>query len=129
MRSVIGAVIIENKNILLVRKKNKLILPGGKPENGESDISCLSREIREELSGTKIDLKSVRYFDTFEGISPNSKSSIQLRVYLAGLEGYLGEASSEISERGGFNYSQTLQDNPSEVTRDILTSLYEKHFL
>jgi len=52
MRIAIGAAIIEDGKILLVRKRQSWILPGGKPEPKESDIECLCREVSEELSGT-----------------------------------------------------------------------------
>ena len=38
MRTVINAAIIQDKKILLVKKKETWILPGGKPDGGESDL-------------------------------------------------------------------------------------------
>jgi 8-oxo-dGTP diphosphatase len=47
----VGLAVIRNGKLLLVRKRGleHLILPGGKPEAGESEIEVLHREIREEL--------------------------------------------------------------------------------
>jgi ADP-ribose pyrophosphatase YjhB (NUDIX family) len=60
LRTAINAVIIEDGKILLVRKRQTWILPGGKPGINESDLECLCREIREELSGTQLD--NIRYY-------------------------------------------------------------------
>ena len=54
MRIAISAVIIERDKLLLVKKRNSWILPGGKIEKNEGNLECLSREVSEELSGTKI---------------------------------------------------------------------------
>lgn len=47
----IGLAVISGDRLLLVRKRGSdfYILPGGKPERGESDAQTLSREIEEEL--------------------------------------------------------------------------------
>ena len=56
MRTAIGAAIINEGKLLIVRKKQSWILPGGKPEPGESDLDCLCREVGQELSGTKLEV-------------------------------------------------------------------------
>jgi 8-oxo-dGTP diphosphatase len=47
----IGLAVIDGDRLLLVRKRGSefYILPGGKPERGESDTETLSREVEEEL--------------------------------------------------------------------------------
>ena len=47
----IGAAVISNDRLLVVRKRGlaAYILPGGKPEPGETDLETLSREVKEEL--------------------------------------------------------------------------------
>lgn len=47
----IGLAVIRDGHLLVLRKKKgrTFILPGGKPEEGEDDLTALVREIREEL--------------------------------------------------------------------------------
>lgn len=58
---------IVDKKILSTLSRNKTVyyLPGGKREPGESDIACLQREIREELS-VELLTDSIRYIGVFE---------------------------------------------------------------
>lgn len=54
MRTIrkIGLLVVRDGRLLVVRKRGGTlwILPGGKPEPGESDEQALNREVREELS-------------------------------------------------------------------------------
>jgi 8-oxo-dGTP diphosphatase len=81
LRKVVSVVAIKRKKILLVKKRNTWILPGGKPEDGESDLECLHREIKEELPGVK--LYKIRYYGSFTGTAPNSGDGIVNEVYIA----------------------------------------------
>jgi 8-oxo-dGTP diphosphatase len=62
----IGLAVVHDGCLLLVRKRGSqcYILPGGKPEPGEDDISALTREINEEL-GCTVDLHSAFYLGAF----------------------------------------------------------------
>ena len=82
MRTAINAAIIKEGKLLLVKKKNIWILPGGKPEPDEKDLECLSREISvEELPGTK--LCNIRYYKDFEGQTPHKGDTLRAKVYFA----------------------------------------------
>lgn len=87
MRKAIGAAVIDSGRILLVRKGSHWILPGGKPEGNESDLECLAREVGEELSGTK--LKDIKFYGTFEGITPHKGDLLTAEVYFAQIDGHL----------------------------------------
>jgi 8-oxo-dGTP diphosphatase len=62
----IGLAVLKGGRLLLVRKRGTAcyILPGGKPEQGEDDLTALGREIEEEL-GCRVDLTCVRFVGDF----------------------------------------------------------------
>ena len=119
MRVAIDAAIINDNKILLVRKRQSWILPGGKPNPNESDLECLCREVIEELSGTQ--LKNIRYYGDFEGKTPHTGDVLRAKVYFADIKGKLCQPSAEIEEYKWVNY--TTQYNLSEITSKILKSL------
>ncbi len=81
MRRAVNAIIISDGRLLIVRKKDSWILPGGKIEPGESDEECLRREMSEELP--KLVISDLRYFAEFIGTTPHSKTELCAVVYLA----------------------------------------------
>jgi 8-oxo-dGTP diphosphatase len=124
MRIAIDAAIINDGKILLVKKNETWILPGGKPEGNESEIECLCREVRQELSGTE--LSNINYYHDFEGITPNKKDILKAKVYFADIKGALGQPSAEISECKWIDYPYKY--NLSEITSKIIDSLmYDGH--
>ena len=124
MRIAVSAIIIRQGRLLLVRKKRVWILPGGKPESGESDINCLNREIAEELTGAK--LRIIRRLDMFQGKTPHVGDMIRVETYLAALEGD-AHPSGEID--AVLWTSQPEKHLLSEVTKNIVASLHENHLL
>jgi len=69
MKKAVNALIIRDKKLLLFRKNLTWILPGGKPEKGESDIETLVREFKEEASGAEIEVGE--YYGSFIGMTPH----------------------------------------------------------
>ncbi len=91
----IGAIILENRKILVGRKGQKFIIPGGRIESGEDHAACLRRELKEELG---VDVISHTFFGTFEddaALDPGMK--IKMDVYMVDVRGS-PKASSEIEE-------------------------------
>ncbi len=91
----IGAIILKNRKILVGRKRDKFIIPGGKIEQNENDIECLRRELKEEF---KLTLISQEYFGNFEdnaALDPGMK--IKMVVYMVDVE-RVPKAAKEISE-------------------------------
>lgn len=78
----IGLAVVRGGRLLLVRKRGSdcFILPGGKPERGEDDLTALSREIDEEL-GCTLNPRRIRYLGTFRDHAaglPNTEVVVKL---------------------------------------------------
>ncbi len=125
MQQVIGGIVLDNKRVLVVRKRNTFILPGGKLDAGETDQGCLQREFEEELSRTRI--RVGRYYRDFLGISPDHEKPINVRCYFASIEGDLGPPSGEIEETRWINGMDRL--NYSDVTLKIIESLRNHSYI
>ena len=91
----IGAIIIENKRILVAREYGLDIffIPGGKRNDGESDLEALEREIVEEL-GAKI--MNPKYHRTYFSEALDGRE-VRVKAYFVELDG-VPKASSEIEE-------------------------------
>jgi 8-oxo-dGTP pyrophosphatase MutT (NUDIX family) len=92
----IGLLTIRDGKVLLCRKsrgKPLLILPGGKREEGESSMECLTRELREELGEVEAPSPELVAVYVYE----NKKNVLRVELYQAEL---LGDphAQAEISE-------------------------------
>lgn len=127
MRTAINAIIINDRKILLVKKKLTLILPGGKPEKNESDLDCLIREVKEELSGTE--LKNFKYYKEFEGITPYKKDILKAKTYFADIRGGINHPSSEILEYFYISFNDLINYNISDITSKIIYSLKKENYL
>lgn len=119
MDMAINLAVIEKDGLLLVKKENVWILPGGKSEKKDkSDYETLIREFNEELPGTKIFLFS--YYDTFIGKTPHSNRDLAAKVYFGKVEN-LGRASSEINDA---KYIMDFENyNLSKIIQEIVLSL------
>jgi 8-oxo-dGTP diphosphatase len=124
MRTAVGVAVIQNNRILLVRKQETWILPGGKSEKGESDIKCVRREASEELSG--VGLKNLQFYETFGGLTPHTGDVLQVKVYLADVEGEV-HPSREINVAEWTSNPEKY--NLSDITSKIIDSLRkDKYF-
>jgi len=119
---VVNVAVIRDRSLLLVYKGRAWMLPGGKPENGESDEVCLQREVEEELSGTKIDRCSLRYYGKFVGLTPHSKKKAGVEVYSANLDGKLGAPSREITDWTWVGVENVGNYRLSDITSKIFKS-------
>jgi 8-oxo-dGTP diphosphatase len=95
---VVGAVIRDARGRLLtVRKRgtSRFMLPGGKRETGEDDLSALSRELFEELG---VNLLRAEPFGRFEAPAANEPGAVvRSHAYLATIAGDIAPAA-EIEE-------------------------------
>jgi 8-oxo-dGTP diphosphatase len=91
---------IVDRRVLMTRShgKDAYYLPGGKREPGESDATCLRREVREELS---VDLKpeTLRKLGVWEAQAHGKPEGVKIVMpcYEADYAGEL-QASAEIEE-------------------------------
>ncbi|MEK6856014.1 MAG: NUDIX domain-containing protein [Nanoarchaeota archaeon] len=127
MRIAINALIIKNGKVLLVRKGETWILPGGKLEEGENDLQCLSREVAEELSGTK--LCNVLFYGEFEGQTPHKKDILKARVYFADIDGELYGVRKGDSILEANWVDNIFGCKLSDITFKIITSLKREGYL
>jgi 8-oxo-dGTP pyrophosphatase MutT (NUDIX family) len=126
MIKVINGLIFENGKVLVVKKKDKYILPKGKLEN-ELYFHCLEREFREELNDTKIDVE--KFYKNFSGIIPFSKRAFETDVYFCKLINKLSKPSAEISDRKYVSKKGLKAESFSNVTKEILENLIKEGYL
>jgi 8-oxo-dGTP diphosphatase len=85
---VVGAVIRDaTGRLLTVRKRGtqRFMLPGGKREPGEDDLSALARELAEELG---VSLTSARLLGRFEAPAANEAgATVRSHAYVVEVEG------------------------------------------
>lgn len=95
----IGLVLVRDGHVLLVRRNTSpiLILPGGKPESGETDQHALAREIEEELR-CRLDPARLEYLGEYEDeLADDPSRRVVIRLYRGELEGR-PQPSAEIDE-------------------------------
>lgn len=122
----LGLILIQDGKVLMVKSANsdRLLLPGGKREKGESDIEALKREIREEISVELVD-ESIKLFGLFEGQAHGKPEGTLLRItaYEAQVLGELAPASEiQALEWVGLDEVEKV----SQVGRDILKAIKTK---
>jgi len=95
----------------LSKGKSTWYIPGGKRENGESDIDALSREIEEELS-VKLTPDSIKKFGVFEAQAHGHPEGTVVRMtcYTAEFTREL-KAASEIEKFEFFPYSRKSESS------------------
>jgi len=85
--NVVAVAIVRHEHLLVVRKQSggKWILPGGKPEAGESEVETVRREVDEELSCCVFDLQPLGQF--VDQAAHQSGARVWLTVYTGRLDG------------------------------------------
>ena len=86
----ISGILISHDGLLLVKCDgiDDYLLPGGKVEDGESDLDTLRRELKEELCITPTDPE---FFGEYERLAypegTGERYIVRVRAYVAGFEG------------------------------------------
>jgi 8-oxo-dGTP diphosphatase len=115
--------------LLAARSRNKDVyfIPGGKREEGESDVDALSREIREELS-VELQPDTIRLLGVFEAQAHGRDEGVMVRMtcYTGEYHGKL-QPAAEIEEIAWLSYAD--RDQLSLVAQIIADSLNEQGLL
>jgi 8-oxo-dGTP diphosphatase len=94
----VGAAIVSNGKVLVVRKKNQpsaeYYMAGGRMEDGETQRETLLRELAEELS---VKASRYEYIDSYEDNAVFEGTPIIIHAYYVEIEGE-PKAASEIKE-------------------------------
>jgi len=97
---------LRDTKILCVRSKGKSLfyIPGGKREKGESDVTALTREIKEELE-VVLNTSTIKFVKSFEAQADGREPGVLVRMtcYLASYTGVL-QAAAEIEEVAWLGY-------------------------
>lgn len=120
-RTAISAISFEENKLLIVKKQETWILPGGKPKPNETnDIDCLLRECGEELPDAVFVVKN-KYRD-FTGKTPNKGDMLTVKAYFAEVSGSI-KPSAEISESKFVSKQEIAKLPLSDITNKIVNSL------
>lgn len=99
-----GAIIIEQQKVLLVRRANPPLkgewsIPGGMVESGETTREAVVREVREE---TGLEVKPLQLVEVFERILRDEDSRVRYHYvlvdYLCQVTGGAARAASDVTE-------------------------------
>jgi len=119
MKNVANLLVIDNNRLLIVKKKDIWILPGGKFLDGESYECCLRRELKEELS-TRVVIRD--FYKSFKGITPYSREYVEAQAYFGEINGSINP-SAEISDaKLIINFKNY---DISDITKKIIQSLIQ----
>ena len=120
---VVGAVIRDaTGRLLTVRKRGtrRFMLPGGKREPGEDDLTALARELDEELGCT---LVSADLLGHFEAPAANEAGfTVRAATYLARVEGEIG-VRAEIEEMAWIDITAPGDIRLAPLMRVVIAAL------
>lgn len=101
----VALAVFKDRKLLQVRthkQENVFYTLGGKLEEGESDIECLKREVKEEID-CDVDESSVKFLTEFEDVAHGKgEMLVNIRMYEGRLIGD-PKPSSEVVEIGWFD--------------------------
>ena len=122
-------ILINNKSILSTRSygKDKYYIPGGKREQGETDIQALCREIKEELS-VELNIETLEFLGEFQAQAHGHPTGtiVKMTCYTGDYTGDL-MPDSEIEEIKWLNHSD--KDIIADVDKLIFDFLKERSLI
>jgi len=126
----VGAVIIENDEVLLVKrakepKANFWTIPGGLVELGETIHDALKREIREEC---QVEIKPKEIIDVVDYIEKDDEGNFKYHYVLVDFEAEIVSGipapGSDVLETRWVSFYELKTLNLPKITSDF----FEKHF-
>jgi 8-oxo-dGTP diphosphatase len=122
----------DNRKFLVCEKDNftsDFIMPGGQIEQGESDIKCLSREIKEELD-VDVKLNSLNYIGEYVDVAAgDSTKNVSIKLYQGKINGQ-PVPSAEIKKLHWISTDDKLQNRLSPIIiNKILPDLIQRKIL
>ncbi|MFA6295767.1 MAG: NUDIX domain-containing protein [Patescibacteria group bacterium] len=131
----IGLLVVLNDKILFCRKKDytsKLILPGGKIEAGEDDITCLRREIKEELGSDNKIVGDPSYIGTYIDKAASDDESenkiVRIKLYQGNIA-HEARPTSEIKEIVWFTQGSDRNELSPIIKNKIFPDLIKRGIL
>jgi 8-oxo-dGTP diphosphatase len=127
----VGAVIIHNGQVLLVRRaqaplKGRWSLPGGVVELGETLRAAVEREIREE---TGLLVKATEVVEVLDRIIPGDKASIQYHYvlidFLCHCQGGELRADSDVSEAQWTHPAELHTYGLEQIALDVIAKGFQ----
>lgn len=125
-----GVVLVKDGKFLINRKKGTtlFLMPGGKPEKGESIEDCLVREIKEEHTCSLV-RESISFFGDFEDVAANEPNTLVcIKLYLGTIVGE-PSSSAEIEEQRWFGGDDDPVILSPIIRNKILPALLEKKII
>ncbi len=118
-------IIVERKGmILLIKRGDFWILPGGEIEQGEDEIQCLEEVVAKEMND-RVDCIFRKLEKTIKGLSPVRSGEVEVSVYVGDIS---SEKMSDVKDCNAhwFSRESISAIRLSNITKDVLEYYYSE---